>query len=174
MPTAPREKLIPIIDLGETETDWVMVMPRAETSLEDHLAARPVLDQPEAIGILIDIALALESRQGRVVHRDIKPGNVLLYQDHWCLADFGISRYAEATTDPATRKFSLTSLCRTGAVASRASDRRDRRLCARIVAFEILNGRLPFEGPGTEDWRRAAPPWRHPAHSPAFRPHWRR
>ena len=46
--------------------------------------------------------------RGRVVHRDIKPANILLLDIRWCLADFGISRYAEATTISDTRKFNLT------------------------------------------------------------------
>ncbi|MBA2595035.1 MAG: protein kinase family protein, partial [Chloroflexia bacterium] len=91
--------VIPVIESGETETDWVLVMPRAETSLEDYLlAAGSALDQAEAISILTDIATALESLHGKVVHRDLKPGNILRSDGRWCLADFGISRYAEATT----------------------------------------------------------------------------
>jgi hypothetical protein len=84
-------------------------MPRAEMSLEDRLAAvDQASDQAEGIDILIDVATALESLHSRVVHRDFNSGNVLLYQGDWCLTDFGISRYAVATTDLATRKCSLT------------------------------------------------------------------
>jgi serine/threonine-protein kinase len=38
----------------------------------------------------------------------LKPDNGLLLGEHWCLADFGISRCAEATTAPDTRKYSMT------------------------------------------------------------------
>jgi serine/threonine protein kinase len=47
-----------------------------------------------------DVAVALVDLAGKVVHRDLKPENVLLLNGTWCLADFGISRYAEATTAP--------------------------------------------------------------------------
>lgn len=141
--------IIPIIESGETDTDWVLVMPQAELSLQDHLdATGPALDQAEAISILIDVAAALESLHGRVVHRDLKPGNILRYQGHWCLADFGISRYAEATTDPATRKFAKTPL-----YAAPEQWRDERATGAAdvyalgVVAFQMLSGRLPFEGP---------------------------
>ena len=43
------------------------------------------------------------------MHRDLKPENVLLYQGHWCLADFGIARYAGATTAPDTHKYAMTA-----------------------------------------------------------------
>lgn len=147
--------IIPVIESGETETDWVLVMPRAEKSLQDYLAAAgPALDQAEAIGVLVDVAAALGSIHGRVVHRDLKPGNILLYQGRWCLADFGISRYAEATTDPATRKFAMTP-----AYAAPEQWRHDRATGATdvytfgVVAFQVLSGRLPFGGPSTEDFR---------------------
>jgi serine/threonine-protein kinase len=157
--------VIPIIESGETETDWVLVMPRAEMSLEDHLTAvGPMLDPAAAIPVLVDIATALESLHGRVVHRDLKPGNVLLYQGHWCLTDFGISRYADATTDPATRKFAMTPQ-----YAAPEQWRHERATSATdvyafgVLAFRMLSSQLPFPGPGFEEYREqhlhgAAPP----------------
>jgi len=44
---------------------------------------------------------------GRLVHRDILPENVLLLGGLRCLTDFGISRYAEKTTAPDTQKYSI-------------------------------------------------------------------
>ena len=65
-----------------------------------------------------DIDNALIDLDGKVVHRDLKPANVLLLDGHWCLADFGISRYAEASTASDTQKFALVSALRSaGAVA---------------------------------------------------------
>ena len=101
--------VVPIIDSGETKDSWVLVMPRAEKSLRQHLddAAGP-LGVPDAVEVLSDVALALADLDGRVVHRDLKPENVLLLGGNWCLADFGISRYAEATTAPDTRKHAMS------------------------------------------------------------------
>ena len=102
--------IIPILDSGEWKNYYVLVMPVAEKSLRQHLessARKLTLD--EAVTILKDIAEALASLSAEVVHRDLKPENVLLYKGHWCLADFGIARYAEASTAPDTRKFAMTS-----------------------------------------------------------------
>jgi eukaryotic-like serine/threonine-protein kinase len=102
--------IIPILDSGEWEDNYVLVMPRAEKSLRKHLdGAGGTLEVDEAIPVLTDIAEALASLETEVVHRDLKPENVLLYEGHWCLADFGIARYAEATTAPDTHKYAMTA-----------------------------------------------------------------
>ena len=100
--------VMPIIDSGETDEEWVIVMPRAEHSLRDTLEAEDAPGDGLAVKVLNDVMEALEHLDGRVVHRDIKPENVLQYEGVWCLADFGIARYAEATTAVATQKFAMT------------------------------------------------------------------
>src|SRR3990172_4570787 len=97
--------VVPIIDSVETPDAWVIAMPRAERSLRAELeAAGDQLTVETALPILIDIARALAELDGRVVHRDLKPENVLRLDGAWCLADFGIARYAEASTAPETWK----------------------------------------------------------------------
>src|SRR5450830_1754352 len=104
---ASAQNVVPIFDKGEHEDYLVLVMPRAQMWLQHRLeGAAP--DVAEVINILKDIAGALDSLDGEVVHRDLKPANVLLLGDRWCLADFGIARYADASTAPDTRKYSWT------------------------------------------------------------------
>lgn len=141
--------IIPILDSGEWEDYYVLVMPRAEKSLRKHLEeAGGRLDVNEAVVVLIDMAVALAFLEAKVVHRDVKPENVLLYQGHWCLADFGIARYAEATTAPDTRKFAMTP-----AYAAPEQWRGERATSTTdvyafgVLAFELLQGQLPFPGP---------------------------
>lgn len=147
--------VVPIIDRGETDDHWVMVMPLAEASLRQRLdrAADP-LPTGEAVAILTDLATALSALDGRVVHRDLKPENALLLEGRWCLADFGISRYAEATTAPDTRKFALSA-----PYAAPERWRQERATTATdvysfgVVAFELLTGSRPFAGPAAHDYR---------------------
>ena len=101
--------IVPIIDRGEWGNFWVIVMPKAEQSLRDCMGAKGVpLPIDDALKVISDVVEALAAIEGQVVHRDIKPDNILLLHGRWCLADFGISRYAEATTAMDTRKFNMT------------------------------------------------------------------
>lgn len=103
--------VVPVIDAGEHEGSWVIVMPQAELSLRDHLeGSGKVLDLDSGLQVLVDIAQTLADLDGKVVHRDLKPENVLRLDGAWCLADFGISRYAEASTAPDTHKFAMSTL----------------------------------------------------------------
>lgn len=65
--------VIPVIDSGEHENYYVMVMPRATTSLKQHPAGIPLED---ALAILDDIAAALAEINGEIIHRDLKPANI--------------------------------------------------------------------------------------------------
>ncbi len=147
--------VVPIIDSGETEDSWVLVMPRAEKSLRQHLEqAGSRLDAANALAVLSDIAVALVDLDGKVVHRDLKPENVLLLNGTWCLADFGISRYAEATTAPDTQRYALSP-----PYAAPERWRGERVTIATdiysfgVVAYELLSGSLPFKGPELQDFR---------------------
>jgi eukaryotic-like serine/threonine-protein kinase len=147
--------IVPIIDTGEHGDHWVLVMPRAEESLRDRLERSELaLDVTEVIEALTDITEALVDLEGRVVHRDIKPENILRLGGRWCLADFGISRYAEATTSSETQKFALSP-----PYAAPERWRHDRATSATdvyavgIIAYEMVGGRRPFPGPLTENFR---------------------
>ena len=150
-----RTNVVPVIDRGEWDDFWVLVMPRAEMSLREHLEnAGGQLSVNSAVQVLIDIVEALADIQGDIVHRDIKPENVLLLDYHWCLADFGISKYAEATTAPDTRKYAMTPRY------AAPEQWRGERACGAtdvysmgVVAYELLAGKPPFAGPGESDFR---------------------
>ncbi|WP_088319480.1 serine/threonine-protein kinase [Kineosporia sp. R_H_3] len=147
--------VVPVIDQGETDDAWVIVMPRAEKSLRDVLdQTGAALSTGLAVAVLTDIAQALGDLSGRAVHRDLKPENVLLLGGHWCLADFGISRFAQATTAPDTRKFAKTP-----AYAAPEQWRDERATSATdvyafgVIAYELLAGCRPFAGPDVHDLR---------------------
>lgn len=140
--------VIPVVDSGETDDEYVLIMPMAETSLREHIEKNGPLPVAEALKVLIDIATALADLDGKVIHRDLKPENVLSLDGTWCLADFGISRYADAITEAdETRKHFLTAPYAApeqwlSEHATRATD----VYSFGIMAFELLEGARPFNG----------------------------
>jgi eukaryotic-like serine/threonine-protein kinase len=146
--------VVPVLDSGEVDGNWAIVMPRAEMSLRQHVNDGRRLEIGSVVAILSDVTTALADLDGKMVHRDLKPENVLLLNDVWCLADFGISRYAEASTAADTRKFALSPMYAAperwrGERASISTD----IYSLGVMAHEFLNGARPFTGPDVEDYR---------------------
>ena len=141
--------VMPVLDSGESDDYWVLVMPQAEKSLRDYLNETSGFTTNEAISALTDIAEALVAVEARdVVHRDIKPENILLLDGRWHVADFGIARYADATTAPDTLKHAKTAPYAApeqwrGERATSATD----VYALGIIAHELLAGERPFGGP---------------------------
>ncbi|OKI61639.1 serine/threonine-protein kinase [Streptomyces sp. MJM1172] len=146
--------VVPVIDSGEHENYWVLVMPRADTSLRAYLEQAGRLALEEAVGILSDIAETLTDLEGRVVHRDLKPENVLFLNGRWCLADFGIARYAEATTALHTYKGggSLPYMAPESWKYQRATGATDIYALG-VIAYELLEGTRPFNGPHEHNYQ---------------------
>lgn len=151
------KNVVPVVDWGESGDYWIIVMPRAEKSLADLLAnLDEKLPEGNTRPILADIATALLSmNEAGVVHRDIKPDNILLLDGRWCLADFGIFRFAEATTAEDSRKYA-----RTPAYAAPEQWKGDRATNATdvyafgVVAYQLCTGELPFPGRDTHNYRQ--------------------
>lgn len=117
-------------------------------SLEELLAKEGKIDVPRAIGYLRDVAAALDHAHAHgVVHRDVKPANVMLGDGgHVFVADFGIARAVEGT-GPA--------LTTTGVVGSPAYMAPEQwqglpitgsvdQYALGILAYELLTGKRPY------------------------------
>jgi serine/threonine-protein kinase len=117
-------------------------------SLADLLAAGP-LSPPEAARIAHEVAGALAAAHARgVVHRDIKPDNILLdAAGHAIVTDFGISIVANRPTGatPGTTAGTPTYISPEQALADDVDGRADVYSLG-VVLFEMLAGRAPFQG----------------------------
>jgi serine/threonine protein kinase len=86
------EHLLAPIDVGAAGDDLLLVLPLADESLRaalDHGG----LDQLQKLDAIDDVARGLvELAEFGILHRDLKPQNVLRREGRWCVADFGISR----------------------------------------------------------------------------------
>lgn len=143
-------RIVAVYDWGESRPHPFIAMEHvAGGTLRDLLRRRGPLPEADALRIASEVADALAYAHGRdVIHRDIKPHNILLTGDgHVKVADFGIARTLDAT-----------NLTRTGTVmgsahyispeqargdpAGPASD----QYALGVVLYEMLAGQVPFTG----------------------------
>jgi serine/threonine protein kinase len=101
--------VIPILDAGRDAStgDDFIVMAQAQQSLQDLVDKAAPLAEANALEIIDAIASGL-MEIGELVHRDLKPGNVLLHNGVWKLSDLGLARYVEDTTSANTMKRALS------------------------------------------------------------------
>ena len=141
--------VVTIYDVGEHDGRAFMVMElmRGGTVGERLKAGRAVADET-ALRWLREAAGALDAaHDAGVVHRDIKPGNLLLDdRDRLAIADFGIARIAVEDQLTATGQVLGTAAYispeqAVGEPATAASD----RYALAVVAFELLTGGKPFQ-----------------------------
>jgi len=85
--------ILPLFDSGEADSFLYYVMPYIDgETLRDRLDREKQLPVDEALGIATAVAHALQTAHDQgVVHRDIKPGNILLSRGQALVADFGIA-----------------------------------------------------------------------------------
>ena len=138
-----------VFDYGEDDGHQFIVMELVQgRPLSDRLADAGRIDPSEAVGITVAIASALEAaHEAGIVHRDVKPGNVMLTRSGEVkVLDFGIAAAAGAPlTATGARMGTATYLSpeqATGEPPSPASD----VYSLGVVLYEMLAGRPPFTG----------------------------
>ena len=101
--------VIPIFDAGQDAKSKknYLVMAKAQKSLQDEIRTSQKFNEKDAISILIQIVSGL-LEVPTLVHRDLKPGNVLYHSGVWKIADFGIAKFIEETTSLQTLRECLT------------------------------------------------------------------
>ena len=141
--------IVSIYDRGEAEGTYYIAMEYLEGStLKDIVLQRGPLDVGEAIGFTRDIldALKVAHRKG-IVHRDIKPHNVMSDSDGRVkVTDFGIARagasqMTEVGSIIGTAQYLSPEQARGGVV-----DARSDLYSVGVVLYELLTGTVPFTG----------------------------
>ncbi|HJU65411.1 MAG TPA: protein kinase, partial [Gemmatimonadaceae bacterium] len=149
--------ILPVLSAGARDgllyyvTPWV-----TGESLWHRIERDGALVVDEAVRLLREVTAALSfAHQQGVIHRDLKPGNILLQHGHVLLADFGIARALEkASRDTPAERLTTTSpgLGTPGYMAPEQLagdsdvDERADLYALGIVAYEMLTGQGPFAG----------------------------
>jgi serine/threonine protein kinase len=131
------------------------VMPYVDgESLRHRLAREGTLPVAEAVAILREVADALAFAHARgVVHRDIKPGNILLQGGRAVLMDFGVARALDEArsgrrlTDPGTTVGTPEYMSPEQAAGESEIDARSDVYALGVVGYEMLAGVSPFDRP---------------------------
>jgi len=137
---------VTIYDVGESGGRPYLVMEYLPGGSLDARLAAGRIDRAQAMEWLDQAARALDAAHSRgVVHRDVKPGNLLLDKDdNVCVADFGIARAAGVDSNTQTGVILGTAgyLAPEQATGGRATAASDRYALA-VVAHELLTGARP-------------------------------
>ena len=144
--------IVPLHFIGERDGLLYLAMACVDGgSLADRLKRDGRIPVDDAARIMGEVASALAHAHKRgVIHRDIKPANVLIDAESGrCLVtDFGIARTAEASTLTATGMMLGTpAYLAPEQVTGEGLDHRVDIFALGVMAYEMLAGRVPFEGP---------------------------
>ena len=177
--------IVPVLSAGEVSGKPYFTMPFIDgESLRQRIDRGGELPLDDALRILRDIASALAyAHKNGVVHRDIKPDNVMLEDEYALVTDFGVAKALSAALvsgAPGTLTTAGTALGTPAymapeqAVADPSVDHRADIYSFGIVAYEALTGAPPFVGRSTQallaahaihppepiiNRRPALPPW---------------
>src|SRR5712692_1279147 len=143
--------IVQIVDYGEDNSMHFIVMDYIDgQNLKYYTLTNGPMDPSQALNYAQQIAQGLDAayKQG-VVHRDIKPQNILINtQGIIKIADFGLARSRETVTLTQSNVFMGTAyyISPEQAESGRSADTRSDLYSVAAVLFEMLTGNPPFEG----------------------------
>jgi tetratricopeptide (TPR) repeat protein/tRNA A-37 threonylcarbamoyl transferase component Bud32 len=150
--------VVPVLSAGDAGGVPWFSMPYVDGDSLRHRLERGPLGTGEVISILRDVARALAYAHGQgIVHRDIKPDNVLLSGGSATVTDFGIAKaISAARTDGGARQATLTQvgtsigtptyMAPEQAAADPNADHRVDLYAFGVMAYELIAGQPPFQG----------------------------
>ena len=143
--------IVNVYDVGEENGIHYIVMELVEgITLKNYIERKGKLTIREATSIAIQVSMGLEvAHNNEIVHRDIKPQNIMISKDGKVkVMDFGI---AKAATSETIASNAMGSVHYTSPEQARGgySDAKSDIYSLGIVMFEMVTGRVPFDGETT-------------------------
>ncbi|MDD5849380.1 MAG: Stk1 family PASTA domain-containing Ser/Thr kinase [Firmicutes bacterium] len=143
--------IVNVYDVGDEHGMYYIVMELVDgITLKKYIEKKSRLSAKEAVSIAIQVAMGLEAaHRNHIIHRDIKPQNIIISKDGKVkVTDFGIAKAATSNTITSNV---MGSVHYTSPEQARGgySDERSDIYSLGITIFEMLTGRVPFNGETT-------------------------
>lgn len=143
--------IVNVYDVGEEDSIHYIVMELVEgITLKKYIEKKSRLSTKEAISIAIQVAMGIEAaHNNHIIHRDIKPQNIIISKEGKVkVTDFGIAKAASSNTITSNV---MGSVHYTSPEQARGgfSDEKSDIYSLGITLFEMLTGRVPFNGDTT-------------------------
>ena len=143
--------IVGVYDVGQEQDMHYIVMEFVDgITLKKYIEQKGKLSVREAVGIGLQIANGLEAAHANhIIHRDIKPQNILISKDGTAkVSDFGIAKAASSNTITANAMGSVHYISPEQARGG-FSDEKSDIYSLGIVMYEMVTGRVPFDGDTT-------------------------
>lgn len=143
--------IVNVYDVGEENGIYYIVMELVEgITLKKYIEKKARLSYKEAVSIAIQVSMGIEAaHNNHIIHRDIKPQNIIISKEGKVkVTDFGIAKAATSNTITSNV---MGSVHYTSPEQARGgySDEKSDIYSLGITMFEMLTGRVPFNGETT-------------------------
>ena len=143
--------IVNVYDVGEENSIYYIVMELVEgITLKKYIEKKARLSVKEAVSIAIQVSMGIEAaHNNHIIHRDIKPQNIIISKEGKVkVTDFGIAKAATSNTITSNV---MGSVHYTSPEQARGgySDEKSDIYSLGITMFEMLTGRVPFNGETT-------------------------
>lgn len=143
--------IVNVYDVGEENGIYYIVMELVEgITLKKYIEKKGVLGVREAVSIAIQVAQGIDAaHKHNIVHRDIKPQNIIISKEGKVkVTDFGIARAASSNTINSSVMGSVHYISPEQARGGYSDEKSDIYSFG-ITLYEMLTGKVPFEGDTT-------------------------
>ena len=143
--------VVNVYDVGEDDNLYYIVMELVEgITLKKFIEKKGRLEINEAIGIGIQIAQGIEeAHKNHIIHRDIKPQNIIISREGKVkVTDFGIAKAATSNTITSNAMGSVHYISPEQARGGYSDEKSDIYSLG-VTIYEMLLGKVPFEGEST-------------------------
>ena len=143
--------VVNVYDVGEDDDLYYIVMELVEgITLKRFIEKKGRLDVKEAIGIGVQIAQGMQAaHDNSIIHRDIKPQNIIISKEGKVkVTDFGIAKAATSNTITSNAMGSVHYISPEQARGGYSDEKSDIYSLG-VTMYEMLSGKVPFEGDST-------------------------